>query len=42
MCDLILARMESVIKVLLPLGKDYSGKDTPSKKELAAVVFRLE
>ncbi|XP_019467603.1 uncharacterized protein LOC104917485 [Meleagris gallopavo] len=38
--------MESVVKVLLQLskelGKDYDGRDTPSKKELAAVVSRLE
>ena len=41
MCDLILRRMESVVKVLLQLGKDYGGKDAPSKKELAAIVTRL-
>ena len=34
--------MESVVKVLLQLGKDYSSRDTPSKKELAAIVSRLE
>lgn len=34
--------MESVIKVILLLCKDYCGKNVPSKKEIAAVISRLE
>lgn len=34
--------MELVIKVFLQLGKYYGWKDMPSKKEVAAVVSRLE
>jgi len=34
--------MESVIKVILQLCKDYFGKNVPSKKEVAAIISRLE
>ncbi|XP_021236437.1 uncharacterized protein LOC110389809 [Numida meleagris] len=34
--------MEQVIKVLLQFCKDYCGKSAPSKKEIAAVLSRLE
>jgi len=34
--------MESVIKVILQLCKDYFGKYVPSKKEVTAVISRLE
>ena len=34
--------MESVIKIILQLCKDYCGKYVPSKKEVTAVISRLE
>lgn len=34
--------MDSVIKVLLQLGRDDGGKDTPSEKEISTVVCRFE
>ncbi|XP_021237191.1 uncharacterized protein LOC110390262 [Numida meleagris] len=34
--------MDSVIKVLLQFCKDYCGKNMPSKKEITAVLSRLE
>ena len=34
--------MEPVIKVILQLCKDYCDKNIPSKKEVAAVISRLE
>ena len=34
--------MESVIKIILQLCKDYFGKYVPSKKEVTAVISRLE
>ena len=42
MCDPILAGMESVINVLLLLGKGCGGQDPPSKKESAAAASRSE
>ena len=43
MRDLLLARrMELVVKVILQLGKDSGSRDMPSKKEVLAVVSRLE